>query len=430
MNWRVRSEQTLVLSFVFLIVVGTFSLMLPSMALRPLGWIESLFTVTSAVCVTGLAVFDPGTTLTFRGQAILAILIQLGGLGIMTFATFFVLLTEKKVGIFGREITSISFGDRPGTDIYRLIVSIGGLTLLCETVGALLLFLRFRDAMSPGDAAWSAIFHSVSAFCNAGFSLFPDSLIRYANDLLVVLTVAALIILGGLGFSTNLELIHRVKGKKISLTASLAVSATVFLIIAGFLLFWLGSRDNLSVLEALFLSVTPRTAGFETVPCARLSAPALIIICCLMYVGGSPGGTAGGVKTTTLAVVLQKFEAIIAGRERVFAFGRTIGNRTVENGLLIMAAYIMIWIAGSSAIAVLEDASDAETFRIAFETFSALGTVGLSMGITAGLSDGSKLVLCALMLLGRIGPLAALMALAARPRKTPFSYPEEGVVLG
>jgi trk system potassium uptake protein TrkH len=335
--------------------------------------------------------------------------------------------------------------------VRRLVRYVLAFTFLSEAVGALLLWLSFRDQPGPGGALWSAVFHSVSAFCNAGFSLFPDNLLRYRGDLVVNLVITGLIILGGLGFLASMELrdqvvarLRRVRPPQATLHTRLVLLVTAALLFGGMLVYLVLEWDNVleglplgeRVLAAWFLSVTPRTAGFNTVDYGQMASQTLFFTIFLMFVGASPGSTGGGIKTTTFGLLVALVVARWRGRGRASVFHRTIPHAVMDRALLLA---MVAWALVSLAIGVLAMVETGDTpylnerprfLAMMFEAVSAFGTVGLSTGITPTLAAGSKLVLIGLMFVGRVGPLTLVLAIGPREQRGRFRYAEENVMVG
>ncbi len=452
--WRVlKPVQLFVGSFMALIAFGTIGLMvLPGLYTGPgLGWLDALFTSTSAVCVTGLIVVDTATYFTTLGQAFLLLLIQLGGLGIISFATVIILGVGGRLSL-RQEQLSLSMAEvAPHVDFRHLSRSIVRFTLLIEAVGALVLWLLWIGDMGVGRAAWNAVFQAVSAFCNAGFSTFTDSLVGYREQPVVLLTIMALIVLGGLGFLVLEEayvlrnLPPAIRRQRISLHTRLVLTTSAALLLGGWLLFavleWRGTLAGMPVwargLNALFMSVTPRTAGFNTVDYSRVSEGTGFLTVLLMFLGGSPGSTAGGVKTTTFALLGLLAWTRLRGRRAAILWGRTVPDETLQRAVgLFVSAFTILTIA-ILVLAVVglppahETALRSDFLARMFEAASALGTVGLSMGITPELTVLGKSIAVVLMLVGRVGPLAVAAAIAAPERKpVRYRYAYEDVIVG
>ena len=439
-------------SFTFAILLGTLLLSLPlAQAGDPVSVLDAFFTATSAVCVTGLTVVDTGTRFSPAGQAVVLALIQVGGLGLMTFAVFVGVVLGRKVAFTDRMVIQDSMHHTPKAGVRRLVRYVLGFTLASEAAGALLLWLRFRGQFPSGEAAWQSVFHAVSAFCNAGFGLLPDNLVRYRGDLLVNLAITALIVVGGLGFLVNMEVrdqaVLRLRGRRapmLTLHARLALTVTAALLVAGTLAFLALEWDNAlrglppgeRLLASWFQSVTPRTAGFNTVDYGRVSSDTLFFTILLMFVGASPGSTGGGIKTTTFGLLVALVVARWRGRGRATVFHRTIPHAVMDRALMLT---LLAWALVSLGIGLLvftethgRPFGEAEPRFVAlmFEAVSAFGTVGLSTGLTPSLSPAGKLVLAALMFVGRVGPLTLVLAVGPRQERGRFRYAEENVMVG
>ena len=416
-----------------------------------LPWVDAFFTATSAICVTGLIVVDTGSTFTPFGQGVILALIQIGGLGIMVFSMFFILLFGKNLSIRDRFIAKESLlGKISFTNLFSLLKNILVVTFVVEIIGAVLLFCRFRMIYESGYAWYSAFFHAISAFCNAGFSLYSSSLMKFAPDPIINATIMALIILGGLGFPVLYELftiiIKFIKREtiKLSLHCKIVLITTIFLLITGTILFFILEFANplhhqeggITLCEAFFQSVTARTAGFNTIAVARLSNPALFVLIVLMFIGGSPASTAGGIKTTSFFIFLALLKRLFSGRDNVEIFQRTIPKEIVYKvlGIIIGSLFLVIFV---NVLLQITEAgfmphnSVAGSFlETLFETVSAFGTVGLSTGLTPTLTSAGKCIIMLTMLIGRIGPLTFALALVGQVDKKKFSYPEDSAMVG
>ena len=430
------------LGFGGVILLGAVLLMLPACSTGvPLGPVDALFTATSAVCVTGLVVVDTGSAFTPLGQAVVLLLIQVGGIGIMTLSAFILLMLGRRSSIRVAEALGGSYLRRRRIRMSTLLRRTILLTFGCELVGALLLWLLWRgDFGDAGRSVWSSIFHAVSAFCNAGFSLNPDSLMGHAVDPGVNLVVMALIIAGGLGFFVLSELIEIVSVRRgprprLSFHSRIVLSMSALLIVAGavlfFLLEWRHGLSDVSIgrswLEAFFQSVTARTAGFNTVDIGGLSNAGLFTAIFLMFFGGAPGSMAGGVKVTTLGVIVVVVVSRLRGLRRPALFGRSLSRSNLERAVaLIIIALSLIGVATMLLlITELGGAPHAESrgmfLELVFECVSAFGTVGLSTGVTPTLSVAGRIIITLMMFVGRLGPLTLVVAMERRrraPRKS------------
>ncbi len=444
--------QALVFYYAAAIVLGTLLLSTPWAAHgEPLSFLDALFTATSAQCVTGLIVVDTGTKLTLFGQSVVLALIQVGGLGIMTFSVYLFIYLKVGVSARGRWIIHETLMHSPVSSWRELIRGVFLMTMVIEAAGAVLLAFAFVPALGFWKGLYSAVFHSISAFCNAGFSLFTDSLIGFRDNPLVNLTVMGLIILGGIGFLVIRELIQvvRVRAKKRSQRSKLSLHTKIVLVASSFLIVygaamigWL-ERDNalagMPLIEgfwtALFQSVTARTAGFNTIDLNAFRAPTVFLVIFLMFVGASPGSAGGGVKTTSMALFFAIFYNRLKGNQHTSLFRRTIPDEAITKALaLVLLAIILIGIALFGLMIVQTPDTAHENLReflgYTFEAFSAFGTVGLSIGATAKLHSLGKLIIIVLMFVGRVGLLTMAFAIAGRTRRHAPRYAEENIMIG
>ena len=440
--------RMLIGSFLALILAGTALLKLPAATQpdKPIGWIDALFTATSATCVTGLAVRDTGSEFTLFGQLVILGLIQAGGLGLLTFSLFILALFRGRVSLAQRSIFEQTLATQAGHRLWPVLRLVFLFTFVTEGIGALLLFLRWLPEMGAGRAAYHGVFHAVSAFCNAGFGLRPDSLTAWRGDAWVVLTVSALIVLGGLGFFTVYEVAESRKMRTpISVHSKLALTVSAVLIVLGTALIWIletghsfsGMGAGEKVLAAFFQSVTTRTAGFNTVELSQLAPGTRFLMTIFMFIGGSPGSCAGGIKTTTVGVLFMATLTRLKGHVHVNAFRRTVGEVTVNNALTVAIWGALGAVAALFALILLQSPGGSVEqerslfFDYLFETISALATVGLSTGITADLSPASRLLVSLLMFFGRMGPLTLASSLAGSQRQVDdWEYAKEEVMLG
>ncbi len=441
-NLNIKPAQTLAYSFLAAILAGTILLMLPAATTGGKGvkFIDALFTITSATCVTGLAVVDTGTYFTTFGQIIILIFIQLGGLGIMTFSAFFATIFGRGFGIRDRMVMQDVLDFTGMGEIMDLIKRIFNLTIAIELAGAFILFFRFyAEGKGISWSAYNALFHSISAFCNAGFSLFSNNLEVYRGDIIVNLVITTLIILGGIGFPVLVNLqsyfLKRQHRRHLGLQTRVVVAVSLFLIIAGTVLIFVsevsGQLQNLpwheKLLTSYFQSVTTRTAGFNTINMEALSNGTLFIMVILMFIGASPGSTGGGIKTTTAAILFSTARGWLSGKDVPELFERTIPQDAVQKSFaLLFIAQIAV-----AVIAFMLFIIEKSPFiNILFEVVSAFGTVGLSTGLTPHLSDAGKLLISLMMYMGRIGPLTLALLVGQKVVKRYYYYPEEKVMIG
>ena len=441
-------------SFLGLIVFGTLGLkILPGLYTGPgLGWIDALFTATSAVCVTGLIVVDTATYFTPWGQAFLLLLIQLGGLGILTFTTLVILAVGGRLSLHHEAVTATHADVSRDIDFRHLVRNVVIFTFLLEAIGAVLLFGAFAPRFPTATATWHAVFQAVSAFCNAGFSTFSDSLIGFQAAPVVQGVVMTLVVIGGLGFLVleELNVLRKKRGQQVryalSLHSRLVLGTTAVLLLGGWAAFatleWSNALADMAVwqklMNGLFMSVTSRTAGFNTVDYATTADSSNFITILLMSVGGSPGSTAGGIKTTTFALIGLLAASRLRGHQVTSFRNRSIPEETIQRavGLFVVAFGIVtggiLLYAALQIGAVGHDEAGGRFIQYMFEAVSAFNTVGLSMGVTGDLSGASRLVTVFLMYVGRVGPLSFAAAIALRQPSAAgeFRYAYEDVVIG
>ena len=440
--------RTICLGFLAVIAVGTLLLIMP-FATSTGNWndpIVALFTSTSAVCVTGLAVVDTGSYFSFWGELIILLLIQVGGFGYMMTTTFLILLLGRKFDLSQKFAIKESF-DRPflqgSTNLVRSIVAT---TLLFELAGALLLLNLFAAKYGLAKGLWLSVFHSISAWNNAGFSLFSDSLVGYRSSWVINLVIPGLVIFGGIGYQAIIEMYlwlnNKLKRKKerfcFSLNFKVVSSTTLILLIGGTIAFFLTELQNPATLQGLsfvdkflaawFQSMSTRTAGFNSIDLGNMTTAGLFITMGLMFIGASPSGTGGGIKTTTLRILFDCTKSALQGKNQVVLY-----QREVPSPLILKAIAVVFGTATSIIIATILIAffdPDFDFIQILFEVISAFATVGLSTGITASFSTISKVVLIAAMYTGRVSILLVIAAIIGEPRPTTLQYPEENLLVG
>lgn len=446
---KMQPAWLVIMSYLAAAFAGTILFSLPIASTgEPLGFIDAFFTATSGICVTGLIVVDTGAQLTLFGKTVLMVLIQMGGLGVMTFSVFLFVFLGRGMGLRGRWIITESFTATPQKDIKSLIGAIFLFTFIVEAVGAGLLYLFWRGTMPPTSALFTGLFHSVSAFCNAGFSFFGSSFIEYRGSALLNLTVMALIVVGGIGFPVMYQLVHRIRNpeqhrrRPLSLHVRMVLWTTLILIASGALLLFLLERGHAlralpwheKLFTSLFQSITARTAGFNTLDIPQLGGATLFILIMLMFVGASPGSCGGGIKTTSLAVMAAILRNKIRGRSSVSIFHRTLPEETVSRALSIFILAVVTITVGLIILLITQMGAvyPSKEYFLAylFEAVSAFGTVGLSMGVTPTLSAAGKIVIIVLMLLGRVGLLTVAYVVTRRERATLFRYAEEKIMIG
>ncbi|MCU0541342.1 MAG: TrkH family potassium uptake protein [Oscillatoriaceae cyanobacterium Prado104] len=441
-------SRTICLGFLAVITVGALLLMMP-FSISDGTWsdpVTALFTSTSAVCVTGLSVVDVGKYYSFWGQLCLVLLVQIGGLGYMTATTFLLLLLGRRFGLKDKIALQQSLDKSGLAGVVQLVQSILATTVLFELTGVFLLMLVFVPEFGFRDGLWSAIFHSINGFNNAGFSLYSDSLIRYVNSPVVNFTITSLIVFGGIGYQVIMEMYlwlrDRFRNSQIctvfSLNFKVVTSTTIVLLILGMLLFLVLEYDNPATFGALsfpqklmaawFQSVTPRTAGFNTIDIGKMSQASLFMTIALMFIGASPGSTGGGIKTTTFRILFSCTAAVLEGQEQVQCYQRQIPLALILKTISVFFGSLLVAFGSATLIELANP--ELEFIKVLFEAVSAFATVGLSTGITAQISAIGKLVLIATMYIGRVGVLLLMSAAVGDPKPRPFKYAEESLLVG
>ena len=441
-RFRNHPAKVVLISFAFVIFLGTTFLTLPiaSSNGESIGLINAGFTATSATCVTGLIVLNTGTDFSLFGKIIIFLLMQIGGLGIMTFSTAMMMLFGKQISLGRRSLLQGVLGEANQAGMVNLIKSILITTFSFEILGAGLLFLKFRTIFPDIQTAVGySIFHSVSAFCNAGFCLYSDSFTQFQNNWLMNIIMISLIICGGIGFAVLLDIknniFRRSQVKSFSLHSKIVITSTIFLIVSGAILIFLFEYNNQfqnlplknGIIASVFQSVTTRTAGFNTINIVKIGYATSLLMIVLMFIGASPGSTGGGIKTTSFAVLILSVWSIIKGREDVEVFNRTISQKVTKKVMSLVAIAITILI---TLILVLCLSEKSPFEKIIFEAFSAFGTVGLSMGLTSNLTVIGRIAVIFLMYMGRVGPLTIAFALGEKKIMVHYHYTEEDIAIG
>jgi trk/ktr system potassium uptake protein len=441
------SVAVLIWGFAIIIAVGAVLLMLP-ISSTDHTWTsfpDALFTATSATCVTGLIVHDTATYWSNFGQAVILVLIQVGGFGFMTSASLLLLAFGRSVGLREKLLIGESMGMQKLGGLVSLLMGIAFFTIFFEGIGAVIFFVRFsQEFSSPGAAVWHSLFHSVSSFCNAGFDIFGadggGSLMRYNNDPLVILTTAALIILGGISFLVAWDVFRKRSYRRLSLDSKLVIAMTIALLALGTIVLLAMEYSNEStlgpmpfpqkLLNAFFQSVTPRTAGFNVISVSTMTAYSLFFTIMLMFVGGASGSTAGGVKVGTFGVLIATVWSSLRGREHAGAFGRELRPQQIHRALAVAMLALGLVAIVTLVLTITEAGKDFDFIQILFETVSAFGTVGLSTGITGALTVAGKFIIIVTMFAGRLGPLTLALSLVQAQRATEYRYPQDQVRIG
>ncbi len=440
---KLTYTKVITIGFALLILLGAFLLMLP-ISSKTGEWTpftNALFTSTSATCVTGLIVYDTFSHWSLFGQLTIITLIQIGGLGFMTIITMFSFLLKRRIGLRERRLLMESSGSLELKGVIRMIRKILYGTFLTEAVGAILLSIRFIPKMGLLRGIYNAVFHSVSAFCNAGFDLMGryepfSSLTLFYDDILVNFTICTLIIVGGVGFIVWNDIFTlRQKLSKYSLHSKIVLVITGALLAVGTVLFYLFERQGVLAdmpeykrwIVSFFQSVTPRTAGFNTADLSAISHSTVVIFCILMFIGGSPGSTAGGVKTTTFAVLILSAVTSARRSSSITVFKKRLEEKTARQASAVVVTYVLVL---AAAIMIMCAAEPFSMSSIVFEAISAMGTVGVTMGITPELSAVSKYIIILLMYAGRIGGLTLMLTLAEKRKQVAVKRPAEQVLIG
>lgn len=453
-DFSIKPASLFLISFVGLSLLGTVLLTFPEMTVPEgrMTFLDALFTATSATCVTGLIVVDTGTFFTLKGQLIILFLMQLGGIGIITFASFFTSFLSQGFGIRHQLAITDIFGSKDFKSSTSLLRQIIFYTLIIEAIGVFLIYTQMGNHPSEPfyDQPWSklfyAVFHAVSAFCNAGFSLFSNSLMHSTiiNDPALIITFAFLIILGGIGFPVlkdlfsikNIERRRKLPWKGLEINTRVALSAAIILVVAGTVIFYFLERGNsmghddylAGWVHAFFQSVTTRTAGFNSVDISELAAPTVILFLLFMFIGGSSISTAGGIKTSTLVVMMRSVVSVIRNKPQVELRGRSLSKDLIYRAFSIFAFAISFQFLGIFLLTLTEP--NLSILDIIFELMSAFNTVGLSRGITADLSSAGKIIIIIFMFIGRVGSLTLAFALSSPAKSTSYRYPSTHMMVG
>lgn len=439
---NLSAVQILVIGFIVLILIGAILLSLPisSVSGKGTNFLDALFTSTSAACVTGLITLDTGTYWSYFGQVVIMLLIEVGGLGFMSFAAFFALLLGKKITLRDRLVMQEAMNTFNIQGLVRMVRYVLAFTFSVQFFGALLLSTQFIPQFGLGKGIYFSIFHSISSFCNAGFDLFGhfNSVTSYWNNVVILLTLSSLIIIGGLGFTVWFELYNYRGIRKLSVHSKIVILVSIALLIFGTILMFLFEMKNpktigdmgfgYKVLNAYFASASPRTAGMNSVSTDDMTNASKFLTVILMFIGGSPGSTAGGLKTSTFGVIILSVISVIRGREDAQVFGRRFSKELVYKSLALLIIGMSIVIIVTMILTITEPG---ESFiNLLYEATSAFGTVGLTTGVTQRLSIVGKIVIILTMYCGRVGPMTVALALLKNKKKQTHKYPEGRILIG
>lgn len=438
--------QIIAMGFATLIFVGAILLSLPIATIEGVKtpFIDCLFTSTSAVCVTGLVTVDTGTYWSYFGKTVIIILIQIGGLGFMSFATLLSLIIGKKITLKERLVIRESLNSTSLQGIVKLARYILMFTFSVEILGAILLSFEFVPKFGLSKGIYYSMFHAISAFCNAGFDLMGgySSLTAYSGNALVILTLSALIIIGGLGFYAWNDIFNYRHTKRLTLQTKLVIAMSIGLLLFGFIMFLIFEVSNPETLKpmsikgkllsAFFASVSPRTAGFNSIDLTSMTIASTFLTILLMFVGGSPGSTAGGIKTSTAGVLFMTILSVINGREDTELFKRKINKETIYKALAVVVIALALIFTTTILLSITERASGAPFEHYLFEATSAFGTVGVTLGLTQKLTAIGKVIVALTMYAGRVGPLTLVVAISIRKSKRgrAIKYPEDKILVG
>lgn len=441
--FNLQPVQILAIGFATVILTGAILLKLPVATKQGIStpFLDCLFTATSAVCVTGLVVVDTGTYWSTFGQIVIMLLIQIGGLGFMTFASFFAVLLGKKISLKERLIMQEAYNSFNIQGMVKLMFYVIGITFSIEGIGAVLLATQFIPEYGLGKGIYYSIFHAVSAFCNAGFDLIGNfkSLTPYVDNTVITLTIGGLIVIGGLGFIVITELINTRNLRRLTLHTKVVLLTTGLLVLTGMILFFLFECNNPNtmgklslkgkILASLFASITPRTAGYNTIPLDTMTNSGKFLTIILMFIGASPGSTGGGIKTSTAMLIFLTVLAVIHGREDTELFKKRFGKNLVYKAFSIVTISMTLI---TMVVMVLSVTESATPIEIVYEAVSAFGTVGLTLGLTTRLTPIGKVIIVITMYIGRVGPLTFALAIAHRQlnANNAIRYPEDKIIVG
>jgi trk system potassium uptake protein len=439
---KISPPQLITAIFIVLICAGGLLLALPhaSETGESVGLLNAFFTSTSAVCVNGLIVIDTGSSYSLFGEVIIMVLIQIGGLGFMTLGVMVAIVLGRKIGLKERLILQQTTQSTSVQGLVRLSLHMVLISFVLETLAAIILTLRWQDEMGWGTAAYYGLFHSVSAFNNAGFALWSDSLSSHIGDPVVNLTIAVLFLIGGLGFIVVVEILRKRSWRKLSLHSKVVLVASGVLTLAGFLLIFLLESWNphtfgdltLSerLLAAFFQGTAPRSAGFNSIDIGSMLAASQFLMIILMFIGSASGGTGGGIKINTFVVLLLATLNTFKGGGQIHAFGRKINQESVMRALAVVVSAITGVLLVTMLLTITEGLMDDQFLNILFEATSAFSTTGMSMGLTPELSQAGKVIITITMFAGRLGPLTLAYALSQKKRVSKIGYPEDNILIG
>ncbi len=440
-TFEVSPHQWVIAGFAFIICIGALILASPiaSSTGESIGFLNAFFTSTSAVCVTGLTVLDTGQDFSIFGQIIIMVLIQIGGLGFMTFGVIVAIILGKKLGLRQRLIIQESTKSTSIQGLIRLSLHIFMIAFIFEAIASVILSIRWVEDLGLKNAIYYAVFHSISSFNNAGFALWSDSLSRYVGDPTVNIVITLLFIVGGIGFTVIIDIYNKRMWHTLSLNSKIVIISTTVLSLVGFLIIFILELINPAIFgtlswgeklwAAFFQGLTPRTAGFNTIDISSMLEASQFFIIFLMFIGASSGSTGGGIKTNTLVVLILAVLSSIKGRDEIHIFNRRIANEYIQRALAIIMISLGVVLFVSFLLTITEDHLKHDFIEFLFEATSAFGTVGLTMGLTTDLTIPGKIIIMLTMFIGRLGPLTLAFALSQK-KTSKVSYAEEKILIG
>jgi len=441
-RYQLNPPQMIIVIFALLIGCGTLLLMMPfsSTSGHSIGFINALFTAISAVCVNGLSVLDLSDDFTVAGQTIVMILVQIGGLGFMTISVIIAIIMRKRIGLKDRLLIQQTTQSTSAQGLVRLCIYIMIIVFAFESIATLILTVHWQPSMGWGNAFYYGLFHSISAFNNAGFALWSEGLVAYVGDPIVNFVVITLFVAGGLGYIVIIELVQKRRWRKFSLHTKIVLSSSLIISIIGFgILFLLESMNpstfgllngNERLQAAWFQTLVPRSSGFNTIDITSMLPASQFLLIIFMFIGAASGGTGGGVKINTVVVLILATITTFRGGGKVHAFGRRVPDGSILRALAVVMSSIMVVLLVALALTITENLLEDHFLEVLFEATSAFSTTGLSMGLTKDLSLPGKIIVSITMFIGRLGPLTLAYALATRKQQSRISYPEDNILIG
>jgi len=442
LRYQLSPPQFIVVIFLALIAIGTLLLMMPAASHngQSIGFVNAFFTAVSAVCVNGLSVLDAGNDFSIVGQSIIMLLIQIGGLGFMTISVIIAIIVGKRIGLKERLLIQQTTQSSTSQGLVRLCIYIFIIVFAFESIATLILTFHWESSMGWKTAFFYALFHSVSAFNNAGFALWPEGLVAYVGDPVVNFVIITLFVAGGLGYIVIVELFQKRRWRKFSLHTKIVLSSSLIITVIGFAIIFLLESMNAATFgtlswgermqASLFQSLIPRSVGFNTLEITHMLTASQFLIIIYMFIGAASGGTGGGVKINTVVVLILATITTFRGGGQIHAFKRRIPQETVMRALAVVMSSLACVLIIALVLTITEDMLEDHFLEVLFEATSAFSTTGLSMGLTKDLSTPGKIIICFTMFIGRLGPLTLAYALARRKQQSRLGYPEDNILIG